>query len=67
MAIVGFLLGSVLGTAFGLIALYAFDMTTWKAFVLYVITALTIGILVLVIGHLRRPSKDEPSSGTVRN
>ncbi|SNR80485.1 hypothetical protein [Puniceibacterium sediminis] len=57
MAIVGFLLGSVMGAASGLLGWLAFEISISRALALYFVTGLTIGTLILALSYLRKTQR----------
>ncbi len=62
MAIFALVLGSVLGTVFGLFAFLVFDLAAWKAFVVYLLTAMSVGMVLIVTDMSRQSSKESEAS-----
>lgn len=54
MAIVGFLLGSVMGAVSGLLGWAAFNISLLAALSLYILTGLSVGMLIIALGYMRR-------------
>jgi predicted lysophospholipase L1 biosynthesis ABC-type transport system permease subunit len=60
MAIIGFILGSVLGLFASLAGLLAFDLPASSAFMLYMATATSCGLVTAMAAGLRPTCTEDP-------